>query len=137
VNALLKSNVPDVKITLDNTAIMDALKTKVYPSIDWNFNHIIQPVKKKNPYGVKRIVFNDPATIVFWEDGTKTVVKCSENETFNPYMGFCAAVTKRVYGNNSRIQKYVKNGFVQPKPGKKPETVKPDKKKERKKAKNG
>ena len=90
--------------------------------------------------GVKRVIFNDPATIVFWKDGTKTVVKCSENEKFNPYVGFCAAVTKKVYGNNSRIQKYVKQGFIQPKTEEEPvkeEPAKPAKKKERKKAKNG
>ena len=90
--------------------------------------------------GVKRVIFNDPATIVFWKDGTKTIVKCSENEKFNPYVGFCAAVTKKVYGNNSRIQKYVKQGFIQPKIEEEPvkeEPAKPAKKKERKKTKNG
>ena len=63
--------------------------------------------------GVKRVVFNDPATIIFWADGEKTVVKCSEGETFNPYMGFCAAVAKRVYGNNSRVRKIVDGGYYQ------------------------
>ena len=35
--------------------------------------------KTKNFYSlnVSKIIFNPPATIVFWEDGTKTVVKCS------------------------------------------------------------
>lgn len=25
---------------------------------------------------IKKVIFNDPATIVLWNDGTKTVVKC-------------------------------------------------------------
>ena len=54
-----------------------------------------------------RIIFNDPATIVFWEDGTKTVVKCAPGTPFNKYAGFCAAVAKKVYVNNSVINRLV------------------------------
>ena len=28
---------------------------------------------------IKKVIFHDPATVVFWKDGTKTVVKCGEN----------------------------------------------------------
>ena len=58
---------------------------------------------------VKKVIFNDPATIVFWEDGTKTVVKCSKNDSFNPYNGFCAALAKKIYGT-SRTRKIVDQG---------------------------
>ena len=54
---------------------------------------------------VKRILFNPPATVVFWEDGTKTVVKCMEGETFSPYYGFIAALAKKIYGSNNAIHK--------------------------------
>ena len=33
---------------------------------------------KEPPSGIKKVIFNPPATIVFWEDGSKTVVKCRE-----------------------------------------------------------
>lgn len=56
---------------------------------------------------VKRIVFNPPATIVFWFDGTKTVVKCGKDQPFNPYYGFCAAVTKRMLGHNCAINRHI------------------------------
>jgi hypothetical protein len=83
-------------------------------------------------FKVERIIFNDPATIVFWKDGTKTVVKCSDGETFNPYYGFCAAVTKKALGNNSRIRKTVDTlGYYQT------PYEEPQKKKKGKKAKNG
>lgn len=52
-----------------------------------------------------RIIFNPPATIVFWKDGSKTVVKCAEGEKFDPYTGFCYAFTKHCLGNLSRIKK--------------------------------
>lgn len=44
--------------------------------------------------GIDRVIFNPPATIVFWEDGTKTVVKC-ENEPFDAEKGFAMAVAKK------------------------------------------
>jgi len=84
------------------------------PVDDRGFNIQCEAQKKINGLlWVQRVIFNDPATIIFWMDGTKTVVQCSGNEPFNPYYGFCAAVAKRVYGNNSRVQKIVKNGYVQ------------------------
>lgn len=84
-----------------------------------------------------RIIYNPPATIVFWADGDKTVVKCSKTEEFNKYHGFCAALAKRVIGNNSQIMKIVESGFVE---GKLPDRCdvvceKPDKKKKSKETK--
>ena len=52
-----------------------------------------------------RIIFNPPATIVFWKDGTKTVVKCAEGEKFDPYTGFCYAFTEHFLGSISHIKK--------------------------------
>lgn len=49
---------------------------------------------------IKRVLFNNPATIVFWSDGTKTVVKCGENEEFDKEKGLAMAISKRVLGNN-------------------------------------
>jgi len=62
---------------------------------------------------VKRIVFNPPATIVFWFDGTKTVVKCGKDQPFNPYYGFCAALAKRMLGHNCAINRHIDEYVVQ------------------------
>ena len=51
------------------------------------------------------IIFNPPATIVFWKDGTKTVVKCAKGEKFDPYTGFCYAFTEHFLGSISHIKK--------------------------------
>lgn len=56
---------------------------------------------------VSKIIFNPPATIVFWEDGTKTVVKCAAEDEFSEYYGFLAALGKKVYENNSQIKKLI------------------------------
>lgn len=48
---------------------------------------------------IKKVIFNDPATIVFWSDGTKTVVKCGENDEYDPEKGLAMAIAKRALGN--------------------------------------
>jgi len=50
---------------------------------------------------VERITFNDPATIVHWADGDKTVVKCMPGEKFERYAGFAAACMKKLFGSTS------------------------------------
>lgn len=47
---------------------------------------------------IKKVLFRDPATIVFWNDGTKTVVKAS-NEEYDPEKGLAMAISKKFLGN--------------------------------------
>ena len=60
---------------------------------------------------IKKVVFNAPATIVFWGDDTKTVVKCQPDDTFSRETGLAMAITKKVYGNkgnyNNVFRKWV------------------------------
>ena len=64
-----------------------------------------------DPMGIKNVIFNDPTTIVFWADGTKTVVKCQEGDEFDPEKGLTMAIVKKVYGNKgsycNEIKKWV------------------------------
>ena len=52
---------------------------------------------------VKKIIFNDPATIVYWKDGTKTVVKCQKGDDFDPEKGFAMAFLKKCWGNKGNF----------------------------------
>ena len=60
---------------------------------------------------IKDVIFNDPATIVYWTDGTKTVVKAG-NEEFDPEKGLAMAIAKKALGNKGNyfetIKKWVK-----------------------------
>ena len=49
---------------------------------------------------IEKVIFNDPATIVFWSDKTKTVVKCDSKDHFSEEMGLAMACTKKLLGNN-------------------------------------
>lgn len=51
---------------------------------------------------IKNVIFNDPATIVFWNDGTKTVVKTQNREVFDPEKGLAMAICKKMIGDNKR-----------------------------------
>ena len=68
------------------------------------FKYLDEMMKKwnrgivNNNQSIKNVIFNDPATIVFWTDGTKTVVK-AENEPFDPEKGLAMAIAKKSLGN--------------------------------------
>ena len=58
-------------------------------------------------FAPKEIIYNDAATIVYWSDGTKTVVKCNENDEYSEYAGFVAAVAKKMYGGANAINRLI------------------------------
>ena len=57
---------------------------------------------------IKNVIFNDPATIVFWSDGSKTVVQCQPGDTYSKETGLALAIAKRACGNTPRYNKIFK-----------------------------
>lgn len=57
---------------------------------------------------IKNVIFNEPATIVFWLDGTKTVVKVQEGDTFDPEKGLAMAIAKKFFGNKGNYCNEIK-----------------------------
>lgn len=74
----------------------------------------------ESPFAIKRVIFNNPATIVFWEDGEKTVVRCMDNvevrekvvhgrkkkfmvpmpsENYSKEIGLAMCIAKKAFGN--------------------------------------
>ena len=67
--------------------------------------------KSENVFGLypNRIYYYDnDYTTVLWNDGTRTTVKLSDDDIYDEYSAFCAALAKRIYGSNSRIKKIIK-----------------------------
>lgn len=58
---------------------------------------------------IKDVIFAPPATIVYWSDGSKTVVKCSEKDVFDPEKGLAMAIAKRYGGNKGSYYKEIQN----------------------------
>lgn len=65
---------------------------------------------------IQKVIFNDPATIVIWADGTKTVVKC-DCELYDPEKGLAMAISKKALGNNGNYYETFKKWVPEkPKP---------------------
>ncbi len=56
---------------------------------------------------ISKVIFNDPATVVFWTDGTKTIVKCGENDDFDPEKGIAMCCMKKLLGTNKTGSNYL------------------------------
>lgn len=77
------------------------LKGMVYPEGEWpdtDYNAESENSESVSPFAIKNIIFSNPCTIVFWTDGTKTVVRCGENDLYDPEKGIAMAVMRKVYG---------------------------------------
>ena len=73
----------------------------VYPSLQ-KFNYGIGITPK-----VERVIFNHPATIIFWKDGSKTVVKCQQGDIYDKEKGFVMAYLKKLLGNKNEFNKEI------------------------------
>ena len=56
---------------------------------------------------IKKVKFNPPATIVFWTDNTKTVVKCN-GEDYDPEKGLAMCISKKVLGDKGNYYEVFK-----------------------------
>lgn len=74
----------------------------------------------RNRLTPRRILRHGIATIVFWQDGTKTVVKRHADEPDNEYAAFTAALGVKIFGSNSQLKSVLRHEV---------ETVEPKEKK--------
>ena len=59
---------------------------------------------------IKEVIFNPPATIVLWKDGTKTVVKATDEE-YDREKGLAMAIVKKLCGNTGRYNEVFKEAL--------------------------
>lgn len=64
-------------------------------------------------FEISKVIFNEPATIVIWADGTKTVVKAQDGEEFDPEKGMAMAISKRALGDKGNYYEEFKK-WVEP-----------------------
>ena len=79
----------------------------------WVHNNCYLPASNKPDLYITKVIFNGPATIVYWSDGSKTVVRCSEEDTFDGEKGLVMAMVKKALGNKgayyNKIKKWLPN----------------------------
>lgn len=61
----------------------------------------LQKRNKKLREMVKEVKFSGDRTIVFFNDGTKTVVQCQEGDTFDKEKGLAVACMKKLFENTN------------------------------------
>lgn len=61
---------------------------------------------------IKKVIFNEPATIIIWADDSKTVVKCHDEE-YDPEKGMAMAIAKKALGNKGNYFNVIKKWVEQ------------------------
>lgn len=73
--------------------------------------------RKRRPYfgitlngdmRIEKVIFNNPATIVLWADGTKTVVKRQKGDRYDKEKGLAMCIAKKALGNKGNFNNVFK-----------------------------
>ena len=72
--------------------VFDSIEDLIGDFIDSEPDPVGTPICLENE--IEKVTFNDPATIVFWKDGTKTVSKCKNGDTYNKETGLAMCIYK-------------------------------------------
>ena len=54
----------------------------------------------------KKVIINDPATVVFFNDGTKAVAKAKDGDEYDPLFGIMACALRKTGKNRVRIDEW-------------------------------
>lgn len=93
----------EVYVRSDVHSVIDMYKNAMNIKYGYKAQH---PVT--DSYKITNVIFNNPATIVFWADGTKTVVKCQDGDIYDPEKGLSMAIAKKAYGNKGSYCNVIK-----------------------------
>lgn len=84
------------------------LRCRLIPGIFDQSNRFAKfTVRHETPY-IKEVIFNDPATVVIWSDGSKTVVKCQPGDTYSKETGLALCIAKKYLGNKGNFNEVFK-----------------------------
>ena len=83
---------------------------------------VLYKIALSSVYGVQGITYPKPkkvyyayesgTTVVIWTDGTNTIVRPAEGDPHNSYLGYCAALAKKVHGTNSALERDLEKVLV-------------------------
>lgn len=45
---------------------------------------------------IKQVIYSDPVTVIIWEDGTKTISRCDDDDIYDELTGFMLCIFKKV-----------------------------------------
>lgn len=90
----------------------DELYDPKYLTWVWTTEPKTEPKKEESNQmyyipSINKVIFNCPATIILWADGSKTVVKAN-NEPFDREKGLAMAISKKFFGNKGNYMNHFK-----------------------------
>lgn len=100
---LADSYIPDITLTIGGypcRATDIAIESSTNSPTKYTITAVQNPhaTPQKKPLEITNVIFNNPATIVFWSDGTKTVVQARADEEYDPEKGMAMAISKKMLG---------------------------------------
>lgn len=83
-----------------NTTMLDIINDIINDVVsDIVIDHIAEDSTRDFYDSPSQVIFNPPATIVIFNDGTKIISKCDKEDKFSKETGFLMCMLKKVYGN--------------------------------------
>lgn len=88
-------------IYVNKTTKNSIAKVSINPTTKIPGNFYIEKNGNAKMIYIKKVLYNNPVTVVWWSDGTITRNRCPENVTYNPDTGLLFCIAKRLLGNNN------------------------------------
>ena len=102
VDEFMQTVYKELEQEIVNSFLEDELKKDEIDN-DLNLIRMIEELEEEEQgdyLAYEKIIFNDPATIVIWADGTRTVVKACKEDKFNKEAGLKTALLQRIFGKD-------------------------------------
>lgn len=118
LNEMRKHKEERMRVSNEILEFFNSMEEASYKRLQGNITTGYRYVDEGESYlpAIQKVIFNDPATIVIWADGTKTVVKC-DCELYDPEKGLAMAISKKALGNNGNYYETFKKWVPEkPKP---------------------
>lgn len=68
----------------------------------------VKSTERKIDMRIEKVIFNAPATVVIWKDGSKTIVKSGDYDIYDPEKGLAMAIAKKALGNQGNYYEVFK-----------------------------
>ncbi len=96
--------------TLINPTIVMNIDKEIEMMVKASLNNIfgVKNAERKTDMRIKKVHFNDPVTVVLWEDGTKTIVRAGDDDIYDPEKGLAMAIAKKALGNQGNYYEVFK-----------------------------
>jgi hypothetical protein len=96
---------------VNGNKVEETLTTTNNTNSSGNLYWSITPPASKEDFIPVKIIYNCPATICYFKDGTKEVVKCAYDEEYIPEVGVMACIMKKIFKSRNEFKRLVKSGY--------------------------